>query len=301
MERHLKSRKLSKFKRRKLGDGEVYIQDILQKPLLTKRDKDVLISIYYHRCLTTEQITEMHFKYTNGTRNKQAAVIARRRLRKMFDYCLIDRFFIDVGENNGSSQAHIMLDTLGAKVVAGLLEMPFDELHWRYEMNEARLPYLEHMIKINDFHVRLLRRARACRHEVPIYKTESHVRHEFKYWNERVVFNPDAYGQYWWKDEGFHFFLELDNGTMTPSTFMKKHARYTAFYASEEYAKDYENFPLVLTVTTTWERAKQLRDAIRKVDDTDVEWFFTSEDRIKLDIFGEVWLGKEQEEPVRII
>jgi hypothetical protein len=194
-----------------------------------------------------------------------------------------------------------MLDTIGAKIVAGLLNVPFEEIAWRYEMNETRLPYLEHMVKINDFYIRLLRRARNCKHEVTMYKTENHVRHEFKHWNERMTFNPDAYGQYWKKDEGFHFFLELDNGTMSPSTFVKKHQRYAAFYASEEYAKDYENFPVVLTVTTSQERAKQLRDAIAKVDDTDMEWYFTSEEQTKLDVLGSIWLGKDTEEPVRII
>lgn len=296
------SRKISKFKRKALGDGDIHLQDILQKPVLTKRDKEVLLAVYFHRCLTTEQLAEMFFKYDGkGRMNNQASLIARRRLRKMFDYCLIDRFFIDVGENNGSSQAHIVLDTLGAKVVAGLLNMPLNELQWRYEMNETRLPYLGHMIKINDFYVRLLRKAREAGHEVTWFHTENHVRHEFRYWNERVIFNPDAYGQYWMGDEGFHYFLEMDNGTMTPGVFQKKHQRYTAFYASEEYSKHYENFPLVLTVTTTWERAEQLRRVIEKVDDTDVEWYFTSEECFNTDPLGRIWLGKEKEEPVKIV
>lgn len=278
------------------------MEDILQKPVLTKRDKEVLLAVYYHRCLTTEQITEMFFRYDNsGKPNSQASVIARRRLRKMFDYCLIDRFFIDVGENNGSSQAHIVLDSLGGKVVAGMLNLPVKELQWRYEMNEARLPYLEHMVKINDCYLALLKNARKAHHEVTQYIAENHVRHEFKYWNQRVVFNPDAYGQYWNGDEGFHFFLEFDNGTMTPTTFGRKHQRYTAFYASEEYTKHYENFPLVLTVTTSPERAEQLRGIIQKIDETDVEWLFTDEQSFHRDPLGAIWLSKDEEKPVTLL
>jgi hypothetical protein len=302
MKRKINSRKLSKFKRKPLGSTDTHIEDILQKPVLTKRDKEVLLAIYFHRCLTTEQVAEMFFRYGKGGKlNSQASVIARRRLRKMFDYCLVDRFFIDVGENNGSSQAHMVLDSLGAKIVAGLLNIPLNELQWRYEMNETRLPYLEHMVKINDCYVSLLRKSREEGHEVTLYRTENHVRHEFKYWNQRVVFNPDAYGQYWLGDEGFHFFLELDNGTMTPGVFQKKHQRYTSFYASEEYSNHYENFPLVLTVTTTWERAEQLRKVIEKVDDTDVEWYFTSEEQFHSDPLGAVWLSKDEENPVTLL
>lgn len=296
-DRLITTRKISKFKR-KYGEADTHLQDILQKPILTRRDKEVLLSIYYHRCLTTEQITEMHFKYNSkGKANSQASLIARRRLRKMFDFCLIDRFFIDVGENNGSSQAHVILDTVGAKVVAGLLNLKMEELSWRYEMNEARLPYLSHMIKINQFYIYLLRKARNCKHEIEDFRTENHVRHEFKYWGQRMILNPDAYGQYWKKDAGIHFFLELDNGTMTPKTFEKKHQRYSAYYDSNEYLKLYENFPLILTVTTTHDRAVQLRNQIARVDKTDMRWLFTSEDRVKLNPLGKIWLGKE-EDPV---
>lgn len=305
MERMVSVRKISKFKRKQeLGDPETHLKDILQKPYLTKRDKEVLLSIYYHRCLTTEQIAEMHFKYdSKGKRNKQASLIARRRLRKLFDSCLIDRFFIDVGEGKGSSQAHNILDSLGARVVAGLLNQSMEEINWKYEMNEVRLPYLEHMVKINDFHIRLLRKSRSVKpqHEVTDFRTENHVRHEFKYWGATHYFNPDAYGQYWKGDEGFHFFLELDNGTMTPKVFEKKHQRYTAFYDSGEYEKHYENFPYILTVTTTPERAEQLRNLICKVDNTDLIWLFTSEDQVKLNPTGKIWLPLTQEDPVSIL
>lgn len=302
MDRKISSRRISKFKRRTLGDPDTFIHDILQKPVLTKRDKQVLLAIYFHRCLTTEQITEMFFKYdSKGLLNSQASIIARRRLRKLFDYCLVDRFFIDVGENNGSSQAHIILDTVGARVVAGLLNLKMEEINWRYEMTEVRLPYLEHMVKINQFYVDLLNGARERGHEVVNFMTENHIRHDFTYWGKKMTFIPDAYGQYWHGDDGFHFFLEMDNGTMTPGVFGKKHQRYSAFYASGEYEKSYDNFPLVLTITTSVDRVETLRRAVTKVDDTDMIWLFTSEDQFKKDPLGSIWLELGADEPVSLI
>lgn len=211
----------------------------------------------------------------------------------MFDSMLIDRFFIDVGEGQGSSPGHIVLDHLGARVVAGLLNMDVKDLKWRYDMNEARLPYLEHLVKINQVYIYLLRKARSTGAEVLGFRTENHVRKDFTYQGKRTTFNPDAYGQYWKGNEGIHFFLELDNGTMTPKTFEKKHGRYAAYYASGEYLKEYETFPLILTVTTTEERANQLRKVILARDKTDLQWLFTTEDQVRRDpLVG--WLGKEE-------
>lgn len=295
-----RSRKISKYAR-KHGDAEVHLQDILQKPILTLRDKEVLLSVYHHRCLTTEQIAEIHFKYdTRGKVNSQASLIARRRLRKLFDYALVDRFFVDVGEGQGSSQAHVLLDSLGAKVVAGLLNLRMEEVDWRYEMNAARLPYLGHLVSINDFYLYLLRSAREHGHECTGFLTETHTRHEFTHWDSRIVFNPDAYGQYWMGSEGFHYFLEWDNGTMSPATFQKKHQRYVAFYDSEEYRKYYPTFPLVLTVTTTRERAATLAKSIRSKDSTDIVWMFCAAEDVKANGAETIWLDKH-EKPVTLL
>lgn len=303
--RHITSRRISKFKR-KFGDAERNLQDVIQSPTLTRRDKDVLLSLYYHRCLTTRQIAEIHYKYNyKGTENNQSEVIARRRLRKLFDSQLVDRFFVDVG-NEGSSQGHIILDTLGAKVVAGLLNMNYSDLSWQYIMNETKLPYLAHLIDSNNFFLYLLRKARELKHEVTGYRTENHCRHDFKYWGQHMICNPDAYGQYWIpsaddkEDEGFHFFLEWDNGTMTPQVFQKKQGRYAAFYASGVYEPIYGEFPLILTVAPTKDRAEQLRKAIYGVDNTDLQWLFASKVDVETNPLGQIWYGKK-EKPVALI
>lgn len=298
--RHITSRRISKFKR-KYGDVEKSLRDVIQSPTVTKRDKDVLLSLYYHRCLTTRQIAEIHYKYNyKGKENSQWEHIARRRIRNLFNNQLVDRFFVDVG-NEGSSQGHIVLDSLGAKVVTGLLNLSYDEVNWRYEMNETRLPYLNHMIETNNFYIYLLRKARELGHEVSGFRTEQHCRHDFKFWGERMVCNPDAYGQYWLSsEEGFHFFLEWDNGTMTVQTFQKKHKRYSAFYASGAYEPIYKEFPLVLTVAPTKDRALQLRNAIYGIDNTDMQWLFACKDDVEANPLGAVWYGKK-EEPVSLL
>jgi hypothetical protein len=127
------------------------------------------------------------------------------------------------------------------------------------------------------------------------FRTENHIRHEFMHWGEKKIFNPDAYGQYFEGDEGFHFFLEWDNDTMTAGTFQKKHQKYSAFYDSGEYRKGYENFPVVLTVTPTVHRADVLRKVVKSADATDMIWLFTSEDRIRDNVLGNIWVNTKGE------
>lgn len=297
--RKITSRKVNKFKRK--NEKEQSMKDVYRSPTLTPRDKAVLLSIYYHRCLTTRQIAEMHYKYSaKGLENSQSELIARRRIRKLFDSQLIDRFFVDIG-TEGTSQGHIVLDKLGSKVVAGLLNLSDKEISWTYEMNEARLPFLKHMVDVNNFYIFLLRKARAYKHEVTGYRTENHVRHSFIFWGKKMACNPDAYGQYWFsEDEGFHFFLEWDNGTMSAPVFQRKHQRYTAYYASGEFKSIYGEFPLILTVTPNLDRALKLRDAIYGIDNTDLRWLFTSAELASEDPLGSIWYGK-QKEPMALV
>jgi hypothetical protein len=87
---------------------------------------------------------------------------------------------------------------------------------------------------------------------------------------------------------------------MSVSTFQKKHQRYSAFYASGEYEPVYKEFPLILTITPTLDRALALRNAIYGIDNTDMQWLFASKEDIEKNPLGNVWYGKEKE-PVSLI
>lgn len=159
-------------------------------------------------------------------------------------------------------------------------------------MNEYRLPYLQHAIEINDFYVHLLNASRKAGHELGEFVTENLTRHEFNHWGSKFVVNPDGYGQYFTGEDGFHFFLEWDRDTMSVPTFQKKQQRYAAFYASDEYKKSNETFPIVLTVAPTMERVIKLRDCIKAVDDTDIVWLFATKEQVETDVMRG-WIGKD--------
>jgi hypothetical protein len=127
------------------------------------------------------------------------------------------------------------------------------------------------------------------------------VRHSFTYKGENVTFTPDAYGQYFTPENGVHFFIEADRGTMTPGQFQAKVSRYAKFYASGEYQKSYPTFPLILTVTTTWERAKQLCQTVAAADKTDLRWLFTTFDLLHEQPLQSIWLEKGLDNPVSFL
>jgi DNA-binding Lrp family transcriptional regulator len=224
--------------------------------------------------------------------SSQSQFLCRRRIRKLFDTKCIDRFFVETGERNGSSPAHIILDSPGAAVVANLLQSNVKELGWRKEINKSTLPFLQHTIEINQFYIWMLRYARLHGHELGSYMVENLTRYEFEYWGKRYIVNPDAYGQYFIGDDGFHYFLEWDMGTMGVNAFQQKQKRYAAYYASDAYKVHFDTFPLVLVVTTSEERVMNLQKCIGETDRTDINWLFTTQDNAKINPLGKVWADK---------
>jgi len=296
-QRRIRGRKLSRY-RRVDEDKTITLEDIYKNRVLTAKDKEILLALYYHRCLTSNQLAEMFYLYRkDGKKNlmRSAQESIRRRLRKLFDWKVIERFFPPAPENEGSMPQHVVLDTLGANIVAGLLGTTIKKLDWRYEMTETKLPYLDHMVEVNDFYIYLLRAARENGHKVKNFRVENHNRHEFKINNyKKVILQPDAYGQYWIDDDtGFHFFLEWDRGTMTPQQFSGKYNRYYNFLISDECKRIYGNMPpVVLTVTPDAERAYELYRTIYAVN-TEINWLFAPKPLVETKILEQIWIGKE--------
>ena len=295
--------KRNKYQRGVIADAYDAYADFIQKRKITPRDLEVLKGIYYHRCLTSTQIAKMYYsKKDDGTENKAALVIARRRLRTMYEAHLIDRFFIDVGENNGSSPQFCMLDSVGAYVVAGLLNIPLDDLKWRKDQNKVLLPYLSHTVGINDFWLSVSEAADRKKHRVTDYRVENHCRAQFMFYEDNVVLQPDAYFKYYVGSDGFHFFVEIDRGTMTMTQFSYKVKRYAKYYSSSAYLAEYPSFPAVMVVTTTDERARQIKKCIDENDPySEITWLVTDEASARERFLERIWFIDHAEHKVSFL
>jgi hypothetical protein len=222
---------------------------------------------------------------------------ARRRLRVLYRNHIIDRFFTDVGAYNGTSEQHVVLDEVGAYMVAGWLGVAIAEVKWRKDQNEVRLPYLQHTVEINEIGNVLRRYARAYEHSVPVWKVEAHNYHQFGDYR----FCPDAYFQYRAGDQSFHGFWEHHRGTMTPYQFrVEKVPKYRAFLESREYLKHYPTFPHVFVSCYDWDTVCDLKEAVDKEGAGGVLWHFSTVDLIEQGWLQEIWKVNDSDRLVSI-
>ena len=120
---------------------------------LTARDQQVALACYEHRVLTTEQLRRLYFS---------APRRARRRLARLYQLRVLDRFRPTLQPGQGSAQHHWILDEAGAHVVAAHLGIERTELRWSHQRALAMLDSqkLDHQVEVNEFFTRLSEEAR---------------------------------------------------------------------------------------------------------------------------------------------
>ncbi len=186
----------SKAFRRRVGRSEV----LETRSWLTQRDRDVCNDVYEYKVMTSRQLQQLHFPHPR---------IASRRLLKLFEHQILDRF--RPREGVGSAPYHYVLGELGAHVIAGERGVDLKRLRdrRRSDLKLAFSPRLRHLVEVNEFFTRLIV---GCR------STEGYAVR--RWWSERRcasecrdVVRPDGLGEVACRGISISFFLELDRGT----------------------------------------------------------------------------------------
>ena len=169
---------------------------------LTPRDRLVCRTLFDHRVLTTEQVTDLCF---------ENLTTARHRLTALYDLRVLDRFrpFRPVG----SDPYHYLLDTLGVEIVAADrgIEGPRPGLHHSRALALADSQRLAHLLATNGLFCALARWARTVEDaELAEWWPERRCTNE---WGE--VVRPDGFGTLRQRTRVVEFFVELDRGTET--------------------------------------------------------------------------------------
>ena len=169
---------------------------------LTPRDRLLCRTLFDHRVLTTEQVTDLCF--ANLT-------TARHRLTALYDLRVLDRFrpFRPVG----SDPYHYLLDTLGIEVAAADrgTEVPRPGLHHSRALALADSQRLAHLLGVNGLFCSLARWARSVENgELAEWWPERRCTSE---WGE--VVRPDGFGTIRQRTRVVEFFVEVDRGTET--------------------------------------------------------------------------------------
>lgn len=190
---------------------------------LTPRDRLVCRTLYDHRVLTTEQVTDLCF---------DNLTTARHRLTALYGMRVLDRFrpFRPVG----SDPYHYLLDVLGVEVVAADrgVEVPRPGLHHSRALALADSQRLAHLLGVNGLFCSLARWARSVEDaELVEWWPERRCAAE---WGE--VVRPDGFGALRQRGRVVEFFVEADRGTETLARLADKLTSYAQLIRATGWA-----------------------------------------------------------------
>ena len=109
---------------------------------LTERDREIVLSLYDHQLLTTDQLELLYFSSKRR---------AQDRLLFLYRQRLLDRFYPPSPFGAGKPQAHWLLDEAGAILVAASLGIERKQLSWSRRDDWASHPQLRHRLELNRF------------------------------------------------------------------------------------------------------------------------------------------------------
>lgn len=219
-------------------------RELLQSRLLD-RDRAILGSLEQHRFLTSHQITQFHF--TDHTQAASAARAARRTLARLEHDQLVSA--LDgrrIGGLPGGSQISTWyLTGAGYRVLHDTSD--------RYRMHEPTTRFLRHTLAIADTHLSILGAAAHLNGRAGISIEREAVRRFPDSGGGTQLLTPDLAATIQARDESGsfedHWFIEVDLGTESLPTLIRKCAQYEAYRRSGlEQANRDGTFPLVLWV-----------------------------------------------------
>ena len=271
--------------------------DELRQPRfrLTERDRNIVMSVYEHRILTTNQIEILFFPSGSETPKSTYNSRCRMRLQVLYHAGYLQRDEQPQKISEGRKPLLYTLDAKGAELVAQAKDVPFAALDW--SKSELRIsPFtLQHLLATND--VRIAIEVWARRHNLVIAKwlddhtlrqrgSTDYVMFKTKEGSQqRAAIVPDGYFILESDEDRHHQFLEIDMGTTTGMyakygrrDFARKVHIYLEYYRSGRYQTRYSTRSMrVLTITTSDKRLANLKAVTEKVGGRGRFWFTTFE------------------------
>lgn len=225
-----------------------YVRKLLEEGRLTERDETLITFMTRVPILSSRQIKRLVYVGLSDSN-------MHRRLRDLFDYHVLDR-------TRMVSKLEGITYTLGK---AGKL--------WVYGEARSSPPKvdpdrLEHDLGVAEIMVLLIEALRQL-------DPEGRIGLSWEWWSEadarlvrdaQVVLEPDAFFRVNNPSfEGAAFYLEFDRATERGQSFVEKVKRYVRVRVSlKEWRQKFEEFPAILVVTTSDERAANLAQVIAR-------------------------------------
>lgn len=232
---------------------------------LTKRDMNILRTLYYHRFMSTSQIQRIFF---DGT---YSDVVTRRRLKKLRDNELIKSYY----RADNADMIHTINED-GVFIVAAMEGKVFNDMYYNTRKDLLAFGLAEHSLLLTDVYIKLLEHSETLEGQIELFQVEKLNEEEFEYQGNKYKFRPDIFLIYRPdknKDIVRLFFIEVDNGTENPKLFFKdkKIPAYETFYNSNIFQERYNGlFPEIVVLCHDEKRIKKLK----KVTNTFLTWTY---------------------------
>lgn len=224
---------------------------------LSQRDGAVLESVAAHRFLTTRQIEALHF-HDHGS-PLAGARTCRRVLRRLHALGLLAHLQRRVGGVRAGSSSFIWcLGPVGDR----LRRMNRGE-GVRQRVREPSPTFVDHCLAVADAHLSLVTAERAGQLQLAQLELEPDCwRHYLGPSGGRETLRPDLFAVTVTGEYEDHWFLEIDRGTESLPTIVRKCRQYEAYRRTGLEQEGAGVFPIVVWVVPTPSRQEKLREAI---------------------------------------
>lgn len=237
--------------------GTLSVEAINQ--LLTPRDRDLLQSLFTHKFLTTSQMYDLHFwnhhSYASGIR------ACTRVLERLRGHRLVHRLERPTGGIGGGSSSFVWtLDAAGDRFTRRANESAPNS---RSRTFVPTTMFLMHTLAIADVHIQLVEGERSGRFDIIETQFEPHNWRRFltRSGADRVL-KPDLYVALATSEFDDFYFIEVDRGTESIPTLIRKCVVYEAHRRSGDEQARLDLYPLVVWLVPTAARRDLLRRSI---------------------------------------
>jgi hypothetical protein len=221
---------------------------------MTDRDREIALFLYRHQVLTTEQLELLFFPSRRA---------AQKRLRKLHEHVVVERFYPPIPYGQGRRQAHWVLGDAGVKLVAACLEVEPKVLGLQRRDDWGAHPQLVHRLEVNTFVTELVRATiRDLEMGVSGWRGQTGAGRRLELLNGRRIVAPDAGFDLASAGSVIECYLEWDRGTETAWRVADKVRRYGLLFQKMHHL---DRWPInLLFVVPSEGRLRAVQDEVRK-------------------------------------
>lgn len=226
---------------------------------LSARERALLRSLADCRLLATEHVQRLHF--ADHQPDGAASRVCRRVLTRLSRLGVIEHLERRIGGIRAGSASYVWrVGPVGDRLLrSGTEDAP------RARRKQPSLRLLDHTLAVSECYVRLVELGRRGRIELLTHATEPACwRPYLGPHGEPAVLKPDLYAVTASAEFEDSWFIELDRGTESLPTLLRKCAQYEQYRRLGREQQERGVFPAVLWLVDSERRAQALTAAIRR-------------------------------------